>query len=103
MPRRLTSRAMPVHLVAALCCVFLAARLATAQPGISHITPAAVAPGQSTEVTLHGTKLNGRLRVWASFPAQIEMGGGQSSQTDEKAATCKVLVSSGAGLGIGGI
>ena len=43
-----------------------------AQPTLTHVFPAAVAPGATTELTLHGTKLDGRLKVWTSFPARVQ-------------------------------
>lgn len=46
---------------------------AIAQPGIVRMTPAAVRPGAATEVTLAGAKFAEPLRLWTSFPAQIEV------------------------------
>ena len=44
-----------------------------AAPNVTQIWPLAVMPGQSTEVTCHGTELAGVNTVWTSFPARIEV------------------------------
>jgi hypothetical protein len=76
---------------------------ARAQPSLSHVAPGAISPGKTTEVTLHGTKLDGALRVWTSFPAQIEIAAGDPKQQDRKEAACKLTLAAGAPVGIGGI
>src|SRR6478752_5601012 len=65
-------------------------RVAVAQPTLSHVTPHAVTPGKTTEITLHGTKLAGALRVWTSFAAQVEIIQAASQKSDASAATCKI-------------
>jgi hypothetical protein len=45
-----------------------------AQPTLTRIAPLAVRPGEVTNVILTGTKLDGGLRLWTSFPAAIESG-----------------------------
>jgi len=92
---------------------FLAALLgaapAVAQPSLSHVSPGALPPGKTTELTLHGTKLDGPLRVWTSFPAQIELlpanekQQDKDKQQDNKQAVSKITLSAGAPVGIGGI
>src|SRR4051812_6462753 len=74
-----------------------------AQPSLTHVTPGAVTPGKTTEITLHGGKLDGPLRVWTSFPAQVEVIAGDEKAKDRKEAVCKMTLGSGVPLGIGGI
>ena len=76
---------------------------AFAQPSLSHVAPGAISPGKTTEVVLHGAKLDGTLRVWTSFPAQVEMAAGDPKQKDRKEVVCKVTLAAGAPVGIGGI
>ncbi|HMC11619.1 MAG TPA: pre-peptidase C-terminal domain-containing protein, partial [Pirellulaceae bacterium] len=78
-------------------------RAALAQPGLTHLTPGAITPGKTTEITLHGTKLDGALRVWTSFPAQVEVAAAESKQKNRTQAVCKVALGTGAPIGIGGI
>src|SRR5262245_46610067 len=54
--------------------------VARAQPSLSHLAPGALAPGKTTELTLHGSKLDGLLRVWTSFPAHVEIEAGDQKQ-----------------------
>src|SRR3954469_16483273 len=63
---------------------------AMAQPVLSHVTPGAVVPGKTTELTLHGSKLDGPLHVWTSFPAQIEFAAADEKVKDRKDAVCKL-------------
>src|SRR5438094_434815 len=44
--------------------------VASAQPSLSHVTPGAVAPGTTTEMTLHGTELDGTLPDYYRFTAK---------------------------------
>jgi hypothetical protein len=78
-------------------------RVAVAQPTLSHVTRHAVTPGKTTEITLHGTKLAGALRVWTSFAAQVEIIQAASQKSDASAATCKISLGSGVPIGIQGI
>jgi hypothetical protein len=53
--------------------VLLAASLASAQPpSLTHTVPAAVLPGQTTEVTFVGANLIDGVGVWTSFASQAE-------------------------------
>jgi len=74
-----------------------------AQPALTHITPGALVPGKTTEISLHGSKLDGDVRVWTSFPAQVEVAPADPNQTDRTQLTCKVNVGAGVAVGIGGI
>lgn len=46
--------------------------VAQGPPTLIEVAPGAVAPGQTTELVLTGTRLTGPLRLWTSFPARIE-------------------------------
>jgi hypothetical protein len=76
---------------------------ANAEPGLTHVTPGAVVPGNTTEITLHGVKLDGQLRAWTSFPADIQLVAGDRSEKDRKQAGCKITLSPEVPIGIGGI
>ncbi|MGE0758074.1 MAG: hypothetical protein AB7O38_13680 [Pirellulaceae bacterium] len=89
--------------------VFLAVTMALfgqrpveAQPALSHMVPAGVQPGQTTEVTFHGTKLDGELRVWSSFPANFEWAPVEAGKKDVTSRSCKVTVPSEP-VGVGGL
>src|SRR5262249_31507217 len=45
----------------------------------------------------------GPLRVWTSFPAQVEVVATDEKQKDKKQAACKITLSAGVSVGIGGI
>src|SRR5947208_1257788 len=101
------SRRSALHVAAAL--LFAAGwlgavpQLAVAQPTLSHVTPHAVAPGRTIEIRLHGTKLDGALRVWTSFAAQVEVVAADSKKGDSNSATCKISIGLATPVGIGGI
>ena len=66
---------MRVHLATSLFGALLTAFLAVpalAQPTVTSLSPAAVPPGKTVEVTLVGTKLDDPLSIWTSFPAKVE-------------------------------
>jgi len=86
----------------ALCCARLLARGAPAQPTVTHVLPGAVTPGKTTEITVVGTKLAGPLKLWASFPAQVEWVSGEA-QGDVTEARCKLTLSAGVSAGLGGL
>jgi hypothetical protein len=82
---------------------WLCAGPAVAQPTLSHVTPHAVPPGKVTEITLHGTKLDGAIRVWTSFPAQVELSAAATQKSEGNSSKCKISLDSNAPIGIGGI
>lgn len=94
--RRLTSSVCAVV-------VILLAQQVSAQPSVSHTSPSAVQPGQTTEVTLHGAKLDDPLQIWSSFPAKIELVPGAADAKDQKSRVCNVTVEAGVSVGIGGL
>ncbi|MBL8826125.1 MAG: PPC domain-containing protein [Planctomycetaceae bacterium] len=56
--------------VVALCLSFVAIDTVSAQvPKLTHLVPAAVAPGQTVDVTVYGTDLTNPTAVWTSLPA----------------------------------
>src|SRR5262245_50593094 len=69
---------------------------------LSHAVPGAIAPGRTTEIVLHGTKLGPGARVWTSFPAQVEIAADPSAKEPAQ-LTCRLTLPSGSGVGIGGI
>ncbi len=76
---------------------------AVAQPSLSHAVPGAVAPGKTTEVTLHGAKLDQPLKLWTSFPASVELVPGDPNQKDKASLVAKITLPAGVPCGIGGI
>ncbi len=101
MSRRLYWVIAALVLLAAWLCA--APGSVVAQPVLSHVTPHAVAPGKTTDMTLHGAKLTGTLRVWTSFAGQIEVPAAASEKGDATTATCKIAIGSGVPIGIQGI
>lgn len=71
---------------------------ALAQPTISQVTPLAVAPGATVELTIVGDKFAPPLQVWSSFPAKIE-----ATPVDEKNLKCKVTLEGNVPVGVGGL
>lgn len=94
--RRLTSPTSVVVLA-------VLAQQAFAQPSVTHVSPSAVQPGQTIEVTLHGAKLDDPLQVWTSFPAKVEVVPGAADAKDQKSRVCKVTLDAGVPVGIGGL
>ncbi len=81
----------------------------TAQPTLSFAQPHAALPGQTTEVTLHGDKLEEPLSVWSSFPAQIEIlreldeTGQPKPNPDPKTLRLRVTMPADAPVSVGGL
>ncbi|MEX2174189.1 MAG: hypothetical protein WD872_07490 [Pirellulaceae bacterium] len=76
---------------------------AHAQPTLAFASPGAVVPGKTTELTLHGGKLDQPVGIWSSFPAQIELVPGDANQKDKTTLLAKITLAAGAPCGIGGI
>lgn len=83
--------------------LLLSSQRSLAQPSLSHASPAAVQPGQTVEVTLHGGKLDDPLQIWSSFPAKIELLPGPKDAKDQANRKCKVTVEGNVPVGIGGL
>ncbi len=72
-----------------------------AQPSIASITPGAVAPGATTELTLTGDNLND-LSVWTSFPATVEIVPNEDPAV-KNVAKLKVTLDASVPVQIGGL
>lgn len=71
-----------------------------AQPTIVNSTPMALVPGQATELTLLGDKLDAPMQIWTSFPATAEwLPNGSTPQ----AYKCKLTLDASIPVGIGGV
>ena len=88
-------------LFVAVC--LLLPRAAAAQPSLSHSSPAALQPGKTVELTLHGTKLDDPLNVWTSFAAKVEMQPGAKENKDQKTRKCKITLEGNVPVSLGGI
>ena len=79
--------------------------MAGAQPSISSLTPAVLPPGKTTEVTIHGGKLERPLQVWASFPAEVELIAPANEEEAKKvdAVRCRITPADGISVGVAGI
>ncbi|MBC8353010.1 MAG: PPC domain-containing protein [Planctomycetes bacterium] len=88
-----------------LCAIVLSlfAQQLLAQPAVSFTSPSAVQPGQTIELTLHGTKLDDPLQVWTSFPAKVELVPGAADAKDQTTRVCKVTIDAAVPVGIGGL
>jgi hypothetical protein len=84
-------------------CWLLICATALGQPAITSVSPGAVKPGETTEIKLAGTKLDGPLRVWTSFPARCELVGHDPKAKDVKQVVCKLTLANGTSLGLGGM
>lgn len=73
---------------------------AYAQPTVANSAPMAVVPGQATELTLQGDKLDAPLRIWTSFPATAEW---IATGSTPQAYKCKLTLDASVPVGIGGI
>jgi hypothetical protein len=60
-------------------------------------------PGQTTEITLHGTNLESPARIWSSFPATIELMPVDPARKEQTSLTAKITLPAGAACGIGGL
>ncbi|WP_145089501.1 hypothetical protein [Anatilimnocola aggregata] len=96
----------PICWSAIVCCcllILIGAAPAIAQPAITGVSPSSVKPGATTEVKFTGTKIDGPLQIWTSFPARCEWVGHDPKAKEVKNLVCKMTVPAGASLGVGGI
>ncbi len=90
-----------LHNLAGLTVVWLAAvQAAIAQPSLSEATLGGLPPGEPVELSLHGDKLEGQLRIWCATPAHIEQ---ITPGTDGKSVTFKITVDALAPVGVTGL
>ncbi|MEZ6113266.1 MAG: PPC domain-containing protein [Pirellulaceae bacterium] len=82
----------------AVCIAIAFASVGRAAPTLSHASPAAVEPGKTTQVVLHGDQFAQPLQVWTSFPAQVEI-----VSVEPKQATIKVTTAADVPIGPGGL
>ncbi len=70
-------------------------------PEIAYTTPAAVAPGETIDLTIHGKNLQQARQLWTSFPARCECIPLSTEVTDR--AVCRVTVPRDQQVGIAAI
>lgn len=85
--------------------LFSVGQSAQAQPpSLSFMMPAAVVPGQPTDLILYGGALEGAAAVWASFPAQAELTPGiEGNGTQGGQVSFRITVPAETPLGVGGL
>jgi hypothetical protein len=96
----------PLRIVVSLCLatvLLCVATTALAQPTITSVSPMALKPGATTKLTLAGTKLDGPVRIWTTFPARCEIVEHDPQAKDVKQLIYQMHVPAGAAGGIGGI
>jgi hypothetical protein len=74
--------------------------VAHGQPTITSANPSAVKPGEETEVVFTGTKLEGTLRFWTSFPAEVQI---LEQAEDGTRVKCKLTLAETTPLQVGGV
>jgi hypothetical protein len=74
-----------------------------AQPSLSYAVPGAIQPGQTTELTLHGAKLDRSLAVWSSIPGRFEVAPGEEGKQDVASRVCRVTLDAQVPVGLGGL
>ena len=94
----LNSLAIPTFVLVILC-----SGGAFAQPSVSHAIPSGLVPGETTEVTLFGAKLDEPVSVWTSFASQVEIVPPADGKTDATKVVCRITVPSDVRVGVGGI
>jgi hypothetical protein len=73
-------------------------------PSLTHVVPAAVAPGQTTDVTLFGANLAGANKVWTSLPGEAKLADGiEKNGTEAAKVVYRFTVPADAPAGIGGL
>lgn len=89
-----------------ICVVLFAVRTAQAQapPTLGFAAPAAVAPGQSTNVVLHGGNLTGATKIWLSFAGTAELVADVANNGQEAGQTVwRITPATGVGPGVGAV
>lgn len=79
--------------------------VAAQPPSVSHLSPSAVVPGQSTDVTCHGANLAGATAAWVGVPAaQVELAAGiEGNGTQADRVVYRVTVPAEAAVGVYGL
>ncbi len=91
-------RNQPVLTVRAILPALLAGVLAgfAQSPSLTHTAPGALQPGQSQELTLHGSNLSGATNLWTSFGAKVLV----ANTTNASAAKFQLAVPAETPVGI---
>lgn len=90
--------------VLAACYLSLSALPAWAQPTLGPVTPNALAPGKTIDLTLTGAKLDDPITIWTSFPAKFYILSDPAAPKKDRAKVeCKVVLDASVPVGIGGI
>lgn len=91
------------------CRVFLALGLicgssyVQAQPTLTGVSPNAVAPGKTIEVSLTGTNLDDPLTFWSSVPGKFELLPGEAGKKGQTARKLRVTLEPSTPVGLGGL
>ena len=99
-PHAIGSRLMKRVLFVLAIVFTVGQNFASAQPVISSTGTHGLPPGQTTEITLTGDKLDAPMQIWTSFPAQVEL---IAEGSTNKAYKCKLTLDNNVPVGIGGI
>ena len=86
-----------------LLLVFVVASTAQAAPSISVVSPRGMKPGVTTELSITGDSLTSPLKVWTSFPAEVEVLATQEGADDAKTAKLRITLAENVGVGVGAI
>ncbi|MEE2676611.1 MAG: PPC domain-containing protein [Planctomycetota bacterium] len=74
-----------------------------AAPNITSVTPLGLQPGATTEVSLSGTELTSPLKIWTSFPAEVELLPTSDGADDATTAKLRLKLTDHVGVGVGAI
>jgi len=74
-----------------------------AAPVISSVTPRAIRPAQTTEVTLVGTELTSPLNAWTTFAADVKVLAVTEGVDDNKTAKLAITLTEKSAVGVGGL
>ena len=83
--------------------LLLMATTVKAAPNISSVTPLGLQPGATTEVSLGGTELTSPLKIWTSFPAEVEVLPTSEGADDATTAKLRLKLTKNVGVGVGAI
>jgi hypothetical protein len=86
-----------------LAVLLACASQAAAQPALTSVSPLAVAPGKTTELTLTGAGLAPPFSVWTSFAATAEMPSDGENATDQAPKKCRLTLAPETAVGVGAI
>ncbi|MFM8536592.1 MAG: hypothetical protein ACKOES_00765 [Planctomycetaceae bacterium] len=77
--------------------------MAHAQPAVTGVSPGAVVPGTTVELTLRGSQLDEPLAIWTSFPATISLRPPTAETSGGTERRLAVTLAKDVPLGVGGI